>query len=49
MVFTKDELKQELRGFMVGLARSAERVFGAGCGGALLGLPGRGAWDVEPA
>ncbi len=48
MVFTKYELEQELREFMVGLARSTERVFGSDCGGALLGLPGRGAWHVEP-
>lgn len=48
MVFTKDELKQELREFMVGLARSTERVFGSGCAGALLGHPVRGAWDIEP-
>lgn len=48
MVFTKDELKQELRDFMVGLARSAERVFGPSGGGALLGHAGRCAWDIEP-
>ena len=48
MIFGKDELKRELREFMVGWTRSVERVFGVGSGGALLGFPGRSAWDVEP-
>lgn len=48
MVFTKDELQQELREFMVGLARSAERVFGPSRGGALLGHSDRGAWEIGP-
>lgn len=49
MVFTKEELKQELREFMVGWARSAERLFGGGRSGGLLGFPERTAWHVEPA
>ena len=48
MTFTKDELKQELRSFMVGLACSAERVFGSGRGGALLGHPGHWAHQIDP-
>ncbi len=48
MPFTKQDVKAELREFMCGFARSVERVYGMDTGGALLGFPGKKAWDVAP-
>lgn len=49
MTFTKEDLKAELRVFMLGFARSVERMFVPGCGAAMLGLaPGTNLHDVVP-
>ena len=44
---TKAELQDELRSFMVGFARSVERMYGQEVGGGLLGHPGRSAWNIK--
>lgn len=46
--FSKEDVQLELREFMLGFARSVQRMYGPKSGGALVGHPGTSAWDVEP-
>lgn len=48
MPFSREEVQLELREFMLGFARSVERMYGPSSGGALVGHPGKSAWHVEP-
>ena len=48
MAFSKKDLQTELREFMLGYARSVERLFNNRCGGYMVGCGGREIWDVEP-
>lgn len=47
MSFSKEDVQAELRKFMVGFARSIERMYGNNSGGGLLGHPGKSASDID--
>lgn len=47
-MFTKEELQRELRHFMLHFSMSMERMFVGDCGGALVGVPGKSSFDLEP-
>lgn len=48
MIFTKAEMRTELRDFLFNFARSVERIYGKHFAGGLLGVPGKRVSDIDP-